>query len=256
MDRGNEWVLVGSGDFKSLCRARLPSEVGSIPTHSRHFFVRKEPAVRLTRGGTAMAILGLLLAASPGGAQSPAVGDSLAAAADTAAVVVLDPAAAAADTVAAPPVPDFWDTGISGTTAVLMTPVMPGWGQLHARNGWRGALAFGVEWYYWSNLLASDRKATRMREFSETLPPGESRDHFADVAEEYWEQMRDYAWWSGGILLIITLDAYVGANLYNFEEESLPVPNRWDEHFPPDLPEPIGSRAGPTLTLWSWRTGF
>jgi hypothetical protein len=238
--------------------------------------VRKEPLVRLTRGGTVIALLGLLAACSVG-AQTPAPGDSLTAPGDsltapgdsltapgdsltapgdTSDVVAPDLAAATADTLAAPPVPDFWDTGISGTTAVLMTPVMPGWGQLHAENGWRAALAFGIEWYYWSNLLASDRKATRVREFSETLEPGESRDFFADVADEYWEQMRDYAWWSGGILLIITLDAYVGANLYNFEEESLPVPNRWDEHFPPDLPEPIGSRAGPTLTLWSWHTGF
>lgn len=33
---GNECGLVTAGDFKSLCRARKPSEVGSIPTHSRH----------------------------------------------------------------------------------------------------------------------------------------------------------------------------------------------------------------------------
>lgn len=31
---GNGWALVDLGDFKSLCRA-MPSEVGSIPTHSR-----------------------------------------------------------------------------------------------------------------------------------------------------------------------------------------------------------------------------
>jgi hypothetical protein len=212
--------------------------------------VRKEPGVRLTRGGTVVAVLGLLAAVAPAWAQTPAPEDTVAATPDTTL------AAVATDSLAARPVPDFWDTGISGTTAVLMTPVMPGWGQLYAGNGWRAALAFGIEWYYWSHLLASDRKATRVREFSETLEPGDSRDYFADVAAEYWEQMRDFAWWSAGILLIITLDAYVGANLYNFEDESLPVPNRWDEHFPPDLPEPIGSRAGPTLTLWSWRTRF
>jgi hypothetical protein len=33
---GNGWALVDLGDFKSLCRA-MPSEVGSIPTHSRQF---------------------------------------------------------------------------------------------------------------------------------------------------------------------------------------------------------------------------
>ena len=32
---GNGWALVDLGDFKSLSRA-MPSEVGSIPTHSRH----------------------------------------------------------------------------------------------------------------------------------------------------------------------------------------------------------------------------
>jgi hypothetical protein len=213
--------------------------------------------VRLVRGGTQVAILVWLATAAPGAAQVSAPGDTLGARADSTLAAPADTArTAATDTAAARPIPDFWDTGISGTTAVLMTPVMPGWGQLYAGNGWRAALGFGLEWFYWSNLIASDRKASRVRSFSETLEPGESRDYFASVANEYWEQMRDFAWWSGGILLIITLDAYVGANLYNFEGEALPVPNRWDEHFPPDIPEPIGSRAGPTLTLWSWRTRF
>ena len=192
--------------------------------------------------GVSAAVAWLALMTTVAVAQEPAGGE----------------AAAPPDTtvIAARPVPDFWDTGVSGTAAALATPIMPGWGQLYAGNGWRGAVAFGLEWFYWSRLLANDRKAQRAREFSQTLEPGADRDFFANAAAEYWEQMRDYAWWSGGVLLIITLDAYVGANLYGFAEEPLPVPNRWDEHFPPDLPEPIGSHAGPTLTLWSWRVRF
>ncbi len=38
---GNGWALVDLGDFKSLSRA-MPSEVGSIPTHSRHPFAAQE----------------------------------------------------------------------------------------------------------------------------------------------------------------------------------------------------------------------
>ena len=232
---------------------------------------REEPGLRRTLGGggsvvaaRALALAALLAAAAPAAGQgSPppsAPDEPPAAPADTTGAAPADTAAApgfvVADTAAVRPVPDFWDTGVSGTSAALLTPLMPGWGQLHARNGWRAAAAFGLEWFYWSHLLASDRKAARTRAFSETLAPGPDRDFYAEAAAEYWEQMRDFAWWSGGILLIITLDAYVGANLYAFEEEPLPMPDRWDEHFPPDLPEPIGSRAGPALTLWSWRARF
>ena len=36
MSRGSGWHLVVSEDFKSFCRASPTSEVGSIPTRSRH----------------------------------------------------------------------------------------------------------------------------------------------------------------------------------------------------------------------------
>ncbi len=42
---GNGWALVDLGDFKSLCRA-MPSEVGSIPTHSRHLSLATAGRVR------------------------------------------------------------------------------------------------------------------------------------------------------------------------------------------------------------------
>ena len=41
------------------------------------------------------------------------------------------------------------------------------------------------------------------------------------------------------MLLIVALDAYVGAHLFNFDQDPVPVPNRWDEQFGPvggDLP--------------------
>jgi hypothetical protein len=157
---------------------------------------------------------------------------------------------------ATPPVPDFFDTGVSGTSAVLMSPVFPGWGQLYAENSWRAMLAFGSQWYFWSNMLARDRQAVRYREYARTIEPGTTRDFYDDIADEYWEQMRDYAWWSGAIVLIIALDAYVGTGLYGFDEEPLPVPNRFEEFFDKTSPEPIGSRGAPTLVIWQWSRRF
>ncbi|MBD3221491.1 hypothetical protein GF314_09635 [bacterium] len=165
---------------------------------------------------------------------------------------------APADTVPAlepVPPPDFFDTGREGTTAVLMSPVFPGWGQLYTGGGWRAALAFGAQWYFWSNMLSNDRNGVRYRDHARTLPQGSARELWDVAADERFEVFRDFAWWSGGILLLVTVDAYVGAGLYNFDEEPIPVPDRFDDYFDPETPEPIGSVGVPPLVIarWGWR---
>jgi len=190
--------------------------------------------------------------ASAADEMTPAALDSLQqAAADTM-------EAAPADTVPAlEPVepPDFFDTGRDGTMAVLMSPVFPGWGQLYTGGGWRAALAFGVQWYFWSNMLSNDRNGVRYRDHAMTLPQGSARELWDVAADERFEVFRDFAWWSGGILLLVTVDAYVGAGLYNFDEEPIPVPDRFDDYFDSGTPEPIGAVGVPPLVIarWGWR---
>ncbi len=152
---------------------------------------------------------------------------------------------------------DIWDNGISPTGAVLMTPLFPGWGQLYTDNSWRAALAFGVEMFYWSNMLMRDRRAIRAKEFSLRFEEGSSERRFYDArATENWEQVRDFAWWSGGVLLIIALDAYVGAHLFQFDEDPMPVPRDWEGQFGylgEDMP---GASSGPTIVVFHWGYNF
>ncbi len=152
---------------------------------------------------------------------------------------------------------DTWDTGVSPTASILMTPLFPGWGQLYTDNSWRAALAFGVEMFYWSNMLMRDRRAIRSKNFSLRFEEGSQERNFYDgVATENWEQVRDFAWWSGGILMIIALDAYVGAHLFDFDENAMPVPNDWDGQFGylgEDMP---GAAASPTFVVFQWGIGF
>jgi hypothetical protein len=166
------------------------------------------------------------------------------------------PAAGAGN--ADPAAPNLWATGVNATGAVLMTPLFPGWGQLYADGGWRAALAFGAEMYFWSNLLSRDRQARRDLEFADTLPDGDLRRGFvANLAAEHKEQMRDFVWWSGGALLIIALDAYVGAHLFNFDEDAVPVPDRWEDVFGPVGSGPaVSAGSGPEVTVFQWRKGF
>ncbi len=180
------------------------------------------------------------------------------------AVLAQDEIVAGGDSVSVAPVSvieeleiDMWDSGVSPTGAILMTPLFPGWGQLYADNSWRGALSFGVEMFYWSNLLARDLRATRYRGLADTFPTDNpNHAHYNALAEENWEQMRDFAWWSGGVLFIIALDAYVGAHLFHFDDDPLPVPNQWDEHFEPlgyDMP---GGSISPSVVVFQWRKTF
>jgi hypothetical protein len=161
-----------------------------------------------------------------------------------------------------PPVPEptieeLLRPRISPTRAVLMTPVFPGWGQLYAQNSWRAALAFAVQGFYWSNLLMNDRKATRIRAIANQLEPGPRRELFDAAAEEYWERMRDFSWWYLGGLLITAIDAYVGAHLFEFTKDPLPVPSRWpEETSEPPRPSTAGSLDWPTVVVFQWRFPF
>jgi len=152
---------------------------------------------------------------------------------------------------------DLWATGVSPTGAVLATPLFPGWGQLYSDNAWKGALAYGAEMYFWTNILSRDRQAVRARDLANTFPPDDPNySRYNAIAEESWEQMRDFAWWSGGVLLIIALDAYVGAHLFNFDRDPVPVPDRWDDTFGP-VGESVGiSDPGPTMVVFQWRKKF
>jgi hypothetical protein len=155
------------------------------------------------------------------------------------------------------PVVDLWETGVDPTRAVLVTPLFPGWGQLYADGGWRAALAFGAEMYFWSNLLARDRQARRDLDYAGPRPAGDVRGDFArQLASEHHEQVKDFAWWSGGALLIIALDAYVGAHLFDFGHDPVPVPDRWQDAFGPVGSLSGGGGGGPEVTVFQWRTGF
>lgn len=183
---------------------------------------KRFPAARTRPLAALLLALGCLAAAAPVAGGNPP---------ETPAPLPPPAAAAAPDRVAALPAAGF---GISPTRAVLVSPLFPGWGQLYAGSGWRAALAFGAETIYWTQMIKNDRKAVRWRAMGQLVDPLDAprlRDFYSLRVAEYRERVRDFAWWSLGALLIITLDAYVDANLYGFDQDPVPVPDRWDAAF-------------------------
>ena len=185
----------------------------------------KNPTGVWTRRLTVLLLaLGCMAASAPSACGDPP---------ETPTPAQLPAVAASPDRVAAGPSAALSAAGleISPTRAMLVTPLFPGWGQLYARSGWRAALAFGAETMYWTQLIKNDRKAERWRTMEQLVDPLDApriRDFYTLRVTEYRERVRDFAWWSLGALLIITLDAYVDANLYGFDQDPVPVPDRWD----------------------------
>lgn len=159
--------------------------------------------------------------------------------------------------IAQPEPPNLWSTGASPAGAVLMTPLFPGWGQLYTDSSWRAALAYGTQMWFWSRMLTRDRQAVRARHFAHTFEEGSVNYKYYDaLAEEDWESMRDFAWWSGASLLIIALDSYVGAHLFHFDDDPVPVPNRWDEIFGPPGEQAPGSTDPLSVVVFQFGRRF
>jgi len=170
----------------------------------------------------------------------------------------MSPTSVTADTVSVSPALDsvFWENPVNPTRAVLLTPVFPGWGQLNSDNSWRAALAFGVEMFYWSRLLLNDRKSVRMRDFADAHVNPDFREPYDRQIDEYHELVRDNAWWSFGVMMIIALDAYVGAHLFQFDQDTIPVPNNWEADPRHAVTGPLGTPSPEGMVVFQWRATF
>lgn len=155
-----------------------------------------------------------------------------------------------------PTAPVISESDLNAAATVYMTPVFPGWGQLHGEGGWRPVAAFGIGMHYWSRMVMYDRKAKRLQAYIQSLEPGSNRDYYESQVTEYWELMRDFGWWGFGVAFLTAVDAYVGANLHNFDSDPVPVPDSWD---PAELPQAIelpNSSIVPGVVLAQWGFEF
>ena len=75
------------------------------------------------------------------------------------------------------------------------------------------------------------------------------------VDQEGAASLGGQAWWSLGGLLIIVLDAYVDAQLYEFNEDPVPVPPLTEPAPPPALSQASSGPPAGTV-LFRWQTAF
>jgi hypothetical protein len=102
--------------------------------------------------------------------------------------------------------------------AMLCTLLFPGLGQMYNERPFKAIIAMGVESFYLSRILLNHRYSQRAERLRDSLPIGSSEWNRQDWwVEEYKERRLDWIWWSSGVLVILLIDAYVDAHLYDMK---------------------------------------
>lgn len=178
--------------------------MGSIPTRSRQFGL----VSGLSAAGRPLAFLGILAGLAsppPARAQEPAVPDSAGAAAAPTIPASLE---ASPDTLPRPPVTPMG--------AFVRSLVVPGWGQVAADQPARGAFYFTMEAGSLFMLLKSQSKL----DAAERAVPADSM-----LIASRKGQVEDWAVLAGFWALFAGIDAWVSAQLWDFQAEVVPPPD-------------------------------
>lgn len=125
-----------------------------------------------------------------------------------------DPVRTGGDTLAAPV------RSKSPTTAMILSGVLPGAGQVYNGSYWKTPIILGLGVYFISEWLDNNRRADDYRQkydlSLQTLPPyGNTR--LRDLREFYKDQRDSFTWYFFILYMLNIVDAYVDASLYGFD---------------------------------------
>jgi hypothetical protein len=108
----------------------------------------------------------------------------------------------------------------SPSTAMLLSGVLPGAGQVYNESYWKTPIILGLGVYFISEWLDNNRRAEDYRQkydlSLQTLPPyGNTR--LRDLREFYKDQRDSFTWYFFILYVLNIVDAYVDASLYGFD---------------------------------------
>ena len=220
-----------SEDFKSFCRAFPTSEVGSIPTRSRHAL-----AAGVDRAATRVSAIRFLLAlfvvtvaalapgvaraqvpgASPGGPIVSPPRDS---------VVVTPSVPQAPEPKKEAAKPDTTKHRSSPFKVMLRSAVVPGWGQVY--NGKllkAGVVVAGEGFLVYKAFSELSKENDAIDRISTSEPGSPEYEQAIEDRDSHMNQKVNYLWWTAAVHLLQMADAYVDANLSDWSAEVGPDP--------------------------------
>ena len=107
----------------------------------------------------------------------------------------------------------------SAGTALLLSAILPGAGQVYNESYWKAPIVAGFGVYFVSEWLHNNRLYKEWRDkFTESLATTEGGNQSYLAVREFYKDQRDSFTWYFFILYIVNLaDAYVDASLFDFD---------------------------------------
>jgi len=111
----------------------------------------------------------------------------------------------------------------SPTGALFRSVAFPGWGQFYNRKYFKSLVVFGTETTFLTLAgIEWGRRNEHKRNF-ENLPQDHPDKSWEFEQFRYYEDRRNlFLWITAGVVFLSMFDAYVDAQLYNFDKEKVP----------------------------------
>lgn len=118
-----------------------------------------------------------------------------------------------------------WQRRKNSRVAMLCSLLFPGLGQLYNERPLKTAVALGVSTFYLSRILLNYRYMKRAEKLRDSYPaPGSENATLPSLqlwynqdlwVQEYKERTIDWIWWSGAMVVVLVVDAYIDAHLHD-----------------------------------------
>jgi hypothetical protein len=111
----------------------------------------------------------------------------------------------------------------SPTGALFRSVAFPGWGQFYNGKYLKSLVVFGSETTFITLAAIEWRRRNQHKREFEALPSDHPDKHWEFEQFRFYEDRRNlFLWITAGIIFLSMFDAYVDAQLYNFDEEQVP----------------------------------
>ncbi len=107
---------------------------------------------------------------------------------------------------------------VSPRNALLMSTVVPGWGQLATGHRVKGAVCFAAGAGLLGKYFIEDRRADRALERAGLATTNSEYVHFYNEYSRHFDRKNDVVWWAVFFWLYAMIDAYVDAHLVGFDK--------------------------------------
>lgn len=109
----------------------------------------------------------------------------------------------------------------SALTAVLLSVVIPGGGQIYNGSYWKVPIIYGLQAFFVTQWISNNKTYQSFRtQYDDSLKAGANSYYLLQLQQDrdaFHDQRDSYAWYIAGVYVLSMLDAYVDAELSGFD---------------------------------------